>query len=140
MIKNLRRFGIGDSTYQAAGGEQGIRDLVDSFYEIMASNPDYQTIWSMHPEDKSQTRDKLARFLCGWMGGPRLYQEKYGPISIPLVHAHLKITAIERDQWLECMALALERQAYEPKFIEYLLKQLSVPADRIRELSEKRDG
>lgn len=125
-------YGVGDATFRAAGGEPGIRTLVDAFYDIMAASPDYATIWSWHPGDNDVTRDKLARFLCAWMGGPRLYAEKYGPISIPGVHAHLQVTSVERDQWLNCMREALSLQDYPADLVEYLLRQLAVPAERIR--------
>jgi len=129
------QYGKGDATYQAAGQERGIRRLVDTFYEIMGSNAAYKTIWDMHPhaapDDRAVSRDKLSRFLCAWMGGPRLYKEKYGAISIPGVHAHLPITPIEHDQWLACMNEALERQAYPADLRSYLLTQLGVPAGRI---------
>ena len=84
-------YGHGDATFRAAGGEQGIRQLVDSFYDIMSEKPQYERIFRWHP-DPHEARDKLARFLCGWMGGPRRYHEKYGAISIPKVHAHLAVT------------------------------------------------
>ncbi len=128
-------YGSGDATYQAAGQEAGVRQLVDAFYNIMGSSTAYRSIWDMHPNDKPNdrevSRDKLARFLCAWMGGPRLYKEKYGAISIPGVHAHLAITATEHDQWLACMSEALERQPYSADFRGYLLKQLAIPAGRI---------
>ncbi|MGI9293670.1 MAG: group II truncated hemoglobin [Pseudomonadales bacterium] len=129
------QYGVGDATFLAAGGEAGIRDLVDSFYDIMSSDPEYRTIWSWHPDDNNLSRDKLARFLCGWMGGPRRYNEKYGPISIPSAHAHLNVTARERDQWLGCMNKALAQQDYPQSLVAYLLEQLFVPAERIRTIN-----
>lgn len=133
-------YGQGDATFQAAGGERGICMLVDRFYEIMASKVDYATIRSWHPNNLSTSRDKLTRFLCGWMGGPRRYKEKYGSISIPQVHAHLAVTAAERDQWLACMAEALADQGYPQDLQDYLLAQLSVPAERIRVVCEQRSN
>ncbi len=129
------RYGFRDTTFQAAGGEEGIRQLVDCFYDLMSSKPEYQKIYEWHP-DVDVARDKLARFLCGWMGGPRRYQEKYGPISIPKVHAHLPITTAERDMWINCMSEALKQQAYAPSLKRYLLEQLSVPAEHIRRACE----
>ncbi len=134
------KYGEGDATYRAAGEEAGIRRLVDSFYDHMGSNPKFQRIWSWHPDDKAVTRDKLARFLCAWMGGPRLFNEKYGPISIPKAHQHLEVTNSERDAWLECMALALADQPYPDSLREYLLTQLAVPATRVVELRKKITG
>ena len=132
-------YGEGDTTFQSAGGEAGIRKLVDSFYDIMSSNPRYQRIWDWHPPDHEVSRDKLTRFLCAWMGGPRLFSEKYGPISIPGAHAHLGVTAHERDLWLACMGEALAEQDYPEPLVKYLLKELAVPAERIRQVNAKTD-
>ncbi len=126
-------FGHGDATYRAAGEEAGIRRLVDSFYDIMSSRTEYQRIYSWHPPDNQMSRDKLARFLCAWTGGPQLYARKYGTINIPASHAHLKVTEVERDQWLHCMREALDEQAYTEQLKSYLLKQLRIPAERIRQ-------
>ncbi|MFK8021809.1 MAG: group II truncated hemoglobin [Pseudomonadales bacterium] len=129
----MATYGQGDSSSQAAGREAGIRKLVDDFYNIMSNDVRYQTIYAWHPENTEQSRDKLARFLCGWMGGPRLYQERYGPISIPGVHAHLRVTEVERDLWLQCMNDALSKQQYSDEFKDYLITQLAIPAERIRQ-------
>ena len=128
-------YGTQDATFQAAGGESGIRRLVDAFYDVMDEDERFADIRHMHPADLTVSRDKLARFLCGWMGGPRRYREKYGPITIPGAHAHLGVTAKERDQWLACMAAALATQDYPDTLVEYLLTQLAVPAERIRQVN-----
>lgn len=134
---NLPQYGTSDATFQAAGGVAGISQLVDAFYDIMASDLEYATIMAWHPKDNRLSRDKLARFLCGWMGGPPRYREKYGPISIPGVHAHLHVTERERDQWLGCMARALVQQGYPDDLVAYLLKHLYVPAERVRSTSRQ---
>jgi hemoglobin len=127
------QYGNGDTTYQAAGQQIGIRKLVDCFFDIMASDPKYAIIHHWHPVDKEMSRDKLALFLCGWMGGPKPFIEKYGPIRIPDAHKHLDITAVERDLWLDCIARALAEQDYPPALVEYLLQQLYIPAERVRQ-------
>ena len=131
-IKDVRPYGAEDASYQAAGGEVGIRQLVDDFYDAMDQLPVAAKIRAMHPADLSSTRDKLARFLCGWLGGPKLYAEKYGSIHIPQAHARFAIGPEERDAWLLCMAEALKQQPYAPAFKRYLLEQLYVPAERSR--------
>ncbi len=132
MNGNRPIYGVGDASYQSAGGEAGIRQLVDVFFDRMGNDPRYATIYAMHPEDKEISRDKLARFLCGWLGGPKLYQEKYGAIGIPRVHQHLAIKTPERDQWLTCMAESVEEQPFEQSFKQYLMEQLYVPAEAVR--------
>ena len=92
----------------------------------------------MHPSDLEISRDKLARFLCGWLGGPRRYSEKYGPIQIPRAHAHLAVGVEERDAWLSCMHAALEDAPYAEEFKRYLMRELAVPAERIRVVVEQR--
>ena len=125
-------FGVEDSSYHAAGGEEGIRKLTEDFYRVMDSLPEARDIRNMHPKDLTVSIDKLALFLCGWLGGPRKYQEKYGPIRIPQRHAHLRISYPEKTAWLKCMELALQEQDYSSEFRTYLMKQFEIPAERIR--------
>ena len=127
-----RAYGDGDASFQAAGGEAGIERLVDRFYDLMDSRKEAQVIRRMHPRDLAISRDKLKRFLSGWLGGPKRFAEKYGPIQIPKAHARFNIEAPERDAWLACMEEALESQPYAENFKAYLMRELFVPADRIR--------
>jgi len=125
-------FGQGDASFRAAGGVEGITDLVTRFYVVMNTAPEAAVIRAMHPADLTVTEDKLARFLCGWLGGPRRFDEKYGPISIPRAHQHLVVREEERDAWLFCMERALREVDYSDDFKSYLMRQLAVPAERIR--------
>jgi hemoglobin len=121
-------YGIGDATFQAAGGEAGIQALVEEFYRQMSTLASAKTIKAMHKDDLTEVKDKLFRFLCGWMGEPKLFQEKYGSIAIPLAHNHLDIGTAEIDAWLECMQQALQKQPYSEALQHYLLERLSIPA------------
>jgi hemoglobin len=126
-------FGDKDSSYIAAGKLNGIQQLVSCFYHVMSELPEAAHIRHMHPSDLTVSIDKLACFLSGWLGGPRLYEEKYGTFSIPQVHKHLSVTEVERDAWLLCMFHSLEQQpSYTEPFRKYMLKQLAIPAERIR--------
>lgn len=138
---NPIKYGTADGSYIAAGQLEGITKLVDSFYDYMASLPAAKKIRAMHPKDLTVSRDKLVCFLSGWLGGPRLYSEKYGSISIPMVHKHLSVASEERDAWLLCMREATNDQPYHDSFKRYLLEQLFVPAERVRQVNqEKTDG
>jgi len=132
LMNSERPYGTGDASFLAAGGQDGIFKLVHNFFDRMGSDERFVTIWNMHPDDKTISRDKLARFLCGWLGGPKLYSEKYGAIGIPRVHAHLPIGTAERDQWLTCMSESVAEQAFAPEFKRYLMEQLFVPAEAVR--------
>lgn len=128
----MKLYGSEDATYKAAGEFDGIKKLVDDFYYIMSELKESKKVRDMHPVDLEVSRDKLTRFLCAWTGGPRLYKEKYGAISIPQVHSHLIIGSEERDAWLLCMKKALAKQGYPQDFEEYMITQLAVPAERCR--------
>ena len=124
-------FGVGDAYYQAAVGEAGIERLVADFYRIMDETESAACVRRLYPAQLDEPRARLAAFLCGWLGGPRRYADRYGSISIPQFHTRWTIAEAERDAWLECMARAIDRQPYTPAFASYLLTQLRVPAERI---------
>ena len=121
--------------YQEAGGLEGITRLVNEFYLNMDTLPEAETIRSMHPPDLTESRMKLTYFLCGWLGGPRLFQQHYGPISIPAFHKQFPIGYEERDAWLLCMQRAIAVQPYTDQFKDYLLAALNIPAERVREVN-----
>ncbi|MCQ4296568.1 group II truncated hemoglobin [Pseudomonas stutzeri] len=127
-------FGVGDASFQAAGGEPGLQRLVADFYRVMEQAPQAANVRAMYPHDLSEAHDRLASFLCGWLGGPKRYAEKYGGISIPQFHTRWQVGEAERDAWLFCMEQAIARQPYTLAFAEYLLRQLRVPAERIRQV------
>lgn len=51
-------------------GEEGLRKLVDRFYDIMDTDSSAREIRAMHPTDLTESRDKLFMFLVGRFGGP----------------------------------------------------------------------
>ncbi|WPP44703.1 group II truncated hemoglobin [Pseudomonas sp. AN-1] len=133
-------YGVGDASYQAAGGIDGLRRLVDDFYRIMDESPAAAELRRLHPESLEASRDKLTCFLSGWLGGPKLFAEKYGPVVIPAFHAQWPIGEALAEAWLDCMAQAVARQGYAPEFAAYLMQQLRVPAQRIVQASRNRHG
>lgn len=126
-----RPYGQADASFQAAGGQAGLQALVEAFYGLMASEPRCERLVKMHPPDLEVSIDKLARFLCGWLGGPKRYNEKYGTIRLPFAHAHLSITEQDKEDWLWCMEKALAGQPFEPDFKAYLMVQFRKPSERI---------
>lgn len=124
-------YGQGDASFRAAGGEAGLHRLVQAFYRLMAEHERGHRILDMHPADIDTSIDKLARFLCGWLGGPRRYHEKYGVIRLPMAHAHLDVSEQDKEDWLWCMSQALNEQDYAEDFKAYLMRELRRPAERI---------
>lgn len=132
----MQNYGTLDASYIAAGKEQGIRQLVDEFYHQMETKKQGHHIRAMHTDDLDVIKDKLTVFLMGWLGGPRNYAQKYGQMSIPMVHKHLLVGEEERDAWLYCMNEALKHQDYDEDFKKYLIYELARPAEAIRRVSQ----
>jgi len=132
MQINEYGYGIGMNSYRAAGELAGITSLVDAFYANMGDFPEARVIRKMHPDDLSESRKKLTYFLCGLLGGPRLYIKHYGEVNLPDFHRQFPIGTDERDAWMFCMQRAISVQPYEASFKEFLLARLSIPAERIR--------
>ena len=79
-------YRLGDTQYRLAGEEAGCFKLANDFYDLMEEMQETEHILALHPNDLTESRDKLGRFLCFYMNGPHLYQEKYGPIQFCLLY------------------------------------------------------
>ena len=90
-------------------GEEGIGKLVDAFYDILDEIPEASKIRAMHKTELGEVRGKLKDYLTGWMGGPPLYHKKTGTVCLTDPHEPFAIGPRERDQWLLCMDMALDR-------------------------------
>jgi len=91
-------FGPDNTPYDALGGDERVRTLVDTFYDHMDSDEDFATIRKLHPDDLASSREKLYEFLSGWLGGPQLYIEKHGHPRLRGRHMPFPIGEVERDQ------------------------------------------
>jgi hemoglobin len=78
------------------GGEEGIRRLAKVFYEVMDELPQLQTIRHMHAANLESIQQKLFEYLSGWLGGPHLYQQKYGTVCLTKPHTPYAIGPAER--------------------------------------------
>jgi hemoglobin len=118
--------------YEALGGAEKLRALVDRFYELMDTQPEYYAIRKLHPQDLSGSAEKLYLFLSGWMGGPPLYQQKYGHPFLRARHLPFAIGETERDLWLACMRQAMREEAIEEGLSEGLANAFYQTADHMR--------
>lgn len=64
--------------FELLGGAQGVRRLVERFYQLMDTLPEAARIRALHPADLAGSTDKLYKFLSGWLGGPALYVQEFG--------------------------------------------------------------
>jgi len=117
-------------------GEEGIRALCVSFYDIMDTLPEVTKLRAMHADDLGPMKEKLAEYLIGWMGGPPIYAQKYGTVCMTTPHEPYHIGPAERDQWLLCM----ERALIETEASDELREMLKVPLFRIADAVRNKQG
>lgn len=123
--------------YEILGGAEGLRALVDRFYDLMDELPEAEVIRALHAPDLSEAREKLFLFLSGWTGGPPLYIEKYGHPRLRARHLPFPIGIAERDQWMLCMTRALEaHDGLERDDIRELTRVFLQTADFMRNREE----
>jgi hemoglobin len=120
------------SVYDLIGGETGLRQLVDHFYDVMDSAPEAKKVRAIHPEDLTNSRDKFFMFLSGWAGGPPLYMEKIGHPRLRQRHMPFPIGKDERDEWLWCMDKALQEMPFDEQLNEHLMKKFTEIANSMQ--------
>lgn len=137
MLNKVEEAGSNKSTFfELLGGEvsgtESIRQLVETFYDIMDSDPKAEPIRVMHQADLTSAREKLFMFLTGWTGGPQLYIERYGHPMLRKRHLPFAVDESARDQWMYCMIKAMHQLGYEDALMQRLSAQLYGVADFMR--------
>jgi hemoglobin len=137
MIDKIEEVGSSKNTFfELLGGEtsgvENIRNLVETFYDIMDSDPKVIPLRAMHKPDLTETREKLFMFLTGWTGGPQLYIERYGHPMLRARHMPFPIDESARDQWMYCMIKAMHQLNFDDDLMKKLANQLYGVADFMR--------
>lgn len=120
------------TAFDLAGGEARVRQLVDRFYDLMDLEPEFAELRAMHPPTLDDTRDKLFWFLCGWLGGPQHYVERFGHPRLRARHLPFGIAIRERDEWMACMGQAMQDVGLDPGLAERLFESFFKTADWMR--------
>ena len=128
---------VNTSQYDMIGAEEGVRKLVDRFYDLMDERSDVKPLRDMHAKSLRISREKLFMFLSGWLGGPSIYIEKYGHPRLRQRHLPFAITSAERDQWLSCMNQTLEEQVSDPLLLQTLKTSFFNVANHMRNTQDK---
>lgn len=118
--------------YAQLGGEAAVLQLATRFYEIMDTIPEAWELRKLHPQDLTTSRDKLFKFLSGWLGGPPLYVQEYGHPMLRARHLPFPINIQMRDQWLLCMDQALAEQVSDIQLKQALQFAFRQTADHMR--------
>ncbi|MBK7896200.1 MAG: hypothetical protein IPJ90_15240 [Anaerolineaceae bacterium] len=86
-----------------AMGEANIFAMLADFYQQLAESE----IRGMFPRDMERASRKSAAFFVGLLGGPPLYQQKYGSPMMRARHTPFPIDEAARQVWLACFDAVL---------------------------------
>ena len=94
------------SFYEAIGGEEAFRRLVDEFYAGVAGDPLLRPLYP--DEDLGPAAERLRMFLVQYWGGPNTYSQQRGHPRLRMRHAPFRVGPAERDAWLGHMRHAVD--------------------------------
>lgn len=114
------------------GGEPAVQALVERFYDLMDLEPQYAAVRATHGSTLDDARQKLFWFLCGWLGGPDYYIERFGRPRLRMRHLPFAIGIRERDEWVLCMDQAMRETGVDDALRQRLNQSLFQTADFMR--------
>ncbi len=118
--------------FESIGGEDRVEALVERFYDLTDLEPRYAALRAAHGSHLEKARQHLFWFLCGWLGGPQHYTDRFGHPKLRLRHMPFSIGIVERDQWLACMDQAMGETGVPEALRERLKQSFFQTADWMR--------
>ncbi len=128
--QTIHPWGDAETPYEEIGGDAAVRELSDAFYDVI--DEDSPMLRAMLPASTTNTRKKLAMYLSGWLGGPPLYEEKWGHPRLRMRHLPFSIGGAEADEWMRCMRIAMERVGVEEPLRTFLDERFGPLAQHMR--------
>lgn len=123
-------WGDAATPFEEIGGADAVRALADAFYDVVEG--DSPRLREMLPRNTSKTRDKFSMYLSGWLGGPPLYEQKWGHPRLRMRHLPFEIGRFEADEWMKCMRAALKRCGVEEPLSGFLEERFEQLAQHMR--------
>jgi hemoglobin len=118
--------------FEWIGGEDKVKALVESFYDLMDLEPKYAALRAAHGSELTRARQHLFWYLCGWLGGPQHYTDRFGHPRLRMRHMPFSIGTVERDQWLACMDQAMGETGVDAALRQRLKDSFFQTADWMR--------
>lgn len=125
------------SLYDLAGGESGLRTLIETFYDIVEFEEPGKVLHVLHLRGHGVAHSRIEQFdfLSGFLGGPRLYVAHHGHSDVRAMHEHVAVSPEARDAWLNCMSIAIDRTGLNPQVKQRLME----PFTRVATMLVNRD-
>lgn len=111
------------SLFEEVGGSQFFDQLVDRFYEGVATD---DVLLPLYPEqsDLSGAKERLTLFLQQYWGGPTTYSDERGHPRLRQRHFPFVIGERERDRWMVHMMAAVDElspnETVHQQLMEYM--------------------
>jgi hypothetical protein len=80
---SLHPWGEAATPYEEIGGA-AVRALAEAFYDMIEEES--PTLKALLPANTTNTRNKFFMHLTGWLGGPPVYEDKYGHPRLRMRH------------------------------------------------------
>jgi hemoglobin len=109
-----------ENLYEAVGGAETFRRLLDHFYDGVEKDP---ILRPLYPEDLERPRERLALFLMQYFGGPDTYSRQRGHPRLRMRHLPFVIGPQQRDAWFMHMSAAVDvtgiAEPYRTQMLRY---------------------
>lgn len=121
------------SLYDLIGGENGVKNLVKVFYDIIETRPEGHKLHLLHLRGNGIAHSRVEQFdfLSAFLGGPKLYVEKHGHSNIRTIHEHVDINNEAKDIWLKCMVMAIDELGIATSTKDKIMGNFTVIAERL---------
>lgn len=94
----------------AIGGEDGLRRLINRFYDRMETDEEAFPLHRLHfrGHGLEHIRQAQFEFMSGFLGGRAYYRERFGHMNLRELHEHIPVRVEDADLWLKTFDAALD--------------------------------
>ena len=120
------------------GGAAAVRELVKHFYDIVETDPDGAPVHRLHLQGMgiNHLRQTQFEYLSGFLGGPKLYVERYGHANNRKIHEHVEIGTAEVESWLKCMNKAIHKAGLSTDIEQRLMPIFTHAAKSLKNIED----
>lgn len=120
-----------NTPYYLIGGEMKVRELANSFYDIMETDPLAAELLAIHPQPLDRIRHVFFLYLTMWLGGPDDFQQQFGHPRLRARHLPFTVSPELKDQWMYCMRKAMFKTVDDLALAQKLLTALDQLAEHM---------